>query len=135
MHPWRTTRLAAALALAAALGGRARADEVAVKTASKEGIGTYLTDASGRTLYVFKKDSPGKSACAGPCVGKWPLFYREHASAAAGVEARELGTITRDDGKKQTTYRGMPLYYFADDKAAADTSGEGFKDVWYVAKP
>ena len=49
--------------------------------------------------------------------------------------AADFGTITREDGQKQTTYKGMPLYYFAGDKAAGEVKGQGVKDVWYVAAP
>jgi predicted lipoprotein with Yx(FWY)xxD motif len=48
------------------------------------------------------------------------------------VTASLLGTITRADGGTQVTYSGMPLYYFAADKAAGDTKGQGVKSVWYV---
>ncbi len=115
--------------------GTAFAVHHAVKVAHKEGIGNYLTDINGMTLYNFKKDSPGKSACEGPCVGLWPLFYRETVDAKDGLAATDFGTITRADGKKQTTYKGMPLYYFSKDAKAGDTAGEGFKDLWSVAKP
>ncbi len=128
----------ASLALAAAVllfAGVAAADHHAVKIANKDGVGSYLADTKGMTLYVFKKDSHGKSACEGPCVEKWPLYYREAVAAKDGLKAEDFGTITRADGKRQTTYQGMPLYYFAGDKAAGDTAGQGVKDAWYVAAP
>jgi len=115
--------------------GIAFAEHHAVKVAQKEGLGSYLTDINGMTLYNFKKDSPGKSACEGPCVGIWPLYYREKVDAKDGLAAGDFGTITRADGKKQTTYKGMPLYYFSKDAKAGDTAGQGFKDLWSVAKP
>lgn len=87
------------------------------------------------TLYVFKKDSPEKSACAGDCVTKWPLYYRKKVGVSGNLEAVDFGTITREDAKKQTTYKDMPLYYFAADKAASDTNGQGVKEVWFVATP
>jgi len=59
----------------------------AVMKMTKEGVGSYLTDAKMMTLYWFKKDSPGKSACAGPCVEKWPIYYRETVAAGEGVKA------------------------------------------------
>jgi predicted lipoprotein with Yx(FWY)xxD motif len=130
----KPVRLAVAV-LTLLAAAAARADDAAVKVARKEGVGSYLTDAAGKTLYVFKKDAPGKSACAGPCVAKWPIFYREKVSASGAAKASDFGTITRDDGQKQTTYHGLPLYYFADDRAASDTKGQGFKDVWTVAAP
>jgi predicted lipoprotein with Yx(FWY)xxD motif len=125
--------LATLLALLAA--PVALADHHAVKIAKKDGVGSYLTDAKGMALYVFKKDAPGKSACAGDCLTKWPLYYREQVAPAGGAKASDFGTITREDGQKQTTYKGLPLYYFAGDKEASDTKGQGVKDVWYLAQP
>ena len=113
----------------------ASADHHVVKVAKKDAVGSYLTDAKGMTLYVFKKDAPGKSACAGDCVTSWPLYYREKVAASGGVKESDFGTVTRDDGKKQSTYKGLPLYYFAGDKAPGDTSGQGVKRVWSVAAP
>ena len=115
--------------------GIALADHHAVTVAQKEGVGRFLVDTKGVTLYWFKKDAPGMSACAGECVGKWPLYYRETVAAKDGLKTEDFGTITRDDGKKQTTYKGMPLYYFSGDKAPGDTGGNGVKDVWFVVNP
>ena len=128
-------RFVTALVVAMAFVGTALADHHAVKVTAKEKIGSYLTDAKGMTLYVFKKDSPGKSACAGDCVAKWPLYYREKVGVSGTLQAADFGTITREDGQKQTTYKGMPLYYFAADKVGMDTNGQGVKDVWFVATP
>jgi predicted lipoprotein with Yx(FWY)xxD motif len=106
-----------------------------VKIANKDGIGKYLTDAEGKTLYWFKMDSVGVSACSGPCVEKWPLYYRETVAPAEGLAAGDFATITREDGKMQTTFRGYPLYYWVGDATAGDVKGQGVKDVWYVVDP
>jgi len=111
------------------------ADHHAVKIGKKDGVGSYLTDTKDMALYWFKKDAPGKSACAGPCVEKWPLYYREAVKAPEGVKAEDFGTITREDGQKQTTFRGYPLYYWVNDKAAGDTLGQGVNSVWFVIDP
>jgi len=118
-----------------AVGGVAHAMDHAVKKMTKSGVGSYLADAKGMTLYWFKKDSPGKSACAGPCVEKWPVYYREPVAAGEGTKPEDFGTITREDGKKQTAFRGYPLYYWVGDKALGDTTGHGMNDVWYVIDP
>jgi hypothetical protein len=60
------------------------------------------------------------------------------ASAATGVTAGKLGTLTRSDGKKQVTYNGHPLYYFAGDTSSGQTTGEGnkgFGGTWYLVAP
>ncbi len=121
--------------LAAVFAGVALADMHAVKVSEKGGLGKFLVDAKGMTLYLFKKDSPGKSACAGPCLENWPLYHREKVAANAGMKTEDFGVITRDDGKKQTTYKGMPLYYFAGDKKPGDTAGQGMGGNWYVVNP
>jgi len=124
--------LTTGLALAA---GPALADHHAVKVSKKDGIGSFLTDAKGKTLYTFKNDMAGMSHCEGGCVDNWPIYFAEKVDAKEGVAAKDFATITRADGKKQTTYKGMPLYYFVGDKGAGDTNGQGKKDVWYVAAP
>ena len=111
------------------------ANHHAIKIVEKAGIGKYLTDAEGKTLYWFKKDAPGKSECAGPCVEKWPLYHREVIAPPQGLAATEFGMLTRADGQKQTTFRGYPLYYWAGDAKPGDTSGQGVRDVWYVIDP
>ncbi len=126
---------AATLAVALLLAGPARADHHTVKVAKDDKVGEHLTDAQGRTLYVFKKDSPGKSACAEPCVAKWPIYFREKVAVTGELKDSDFGTITRDDGKKQTTYKDKPLYYFAADKAPGQTNGQGVLDMWTVATP
>lgn len=115
--------------------GIASADHHAVKVTNKEGLGKYLTDAKGMALYWFTKDAPGKSVCVGPCLEKWPIYYRESVAPPTGVKAEDFGTITREGGKKQTTFRGYPLYYWFQDKQAGDTGGNKINDVWFVIDP
>ena len=58
-----------------------------VKTA-KGKDGSHLVDAKGMALYTFKKDSAGKSACAGDCVAKWPIYFQEKVAASGEVKAK-----------------------------------------------
>lgn len=127
--------MAAAAVLALVLAGLAFAAGDTPQIKYKEGIGNYLTDGKGMTLYYFKKDQPDRNACAGPCLGKWPIYHVEQITAPAGSDAKDFGEFTRPDGKKQTTFKNWPLYYFADDKAPGDTNGQGFKDLWSVINP
>lgn len=111
------------------------ADHHALKLANKDGIGSYLTDAGGKTLYWFTKDTPGQSACAGPCVEKWPIYYRQAVAPPEGLPAADFATINRADGKPQTTFRGYPLYYWVNDANPGDSSGQGVGNVWFVIDP
>ena len=82
-----------------------------VTVGQKEGIGSYLADANGKTLYWFKKDSPNTSACTGACLEKWPAFFSgAMLTVPPSLKATDFGTIDRPDGKKQSTFRGYPLY-------------------------
>jgi predicted lipoprotein with Yx(FWY)xxD motif len=112
----------------------ALAETSAVKLMHKEGVGAYLTDAKGMTLYYFVKDTPGKSFCTGECLQKWPPVRPEAVAAMAGLEAKDFGTLAREDGN-QATFRGYPLYYFFKDAKTGDTNGQGANNVWYVIDP
>ncbi len=99
-------------------------------------LGSFLVDSNGMTLYIFANDKAGQSNCNGTCANNWPPLLTNGApTAGTGVTASMLGTITRADGTTQVTYNGMPLYYFAADKAPGDTNGEGKGGVWYVMTP
>lgn len=106
-----------------------------VKVMEKAEIGKYLTDAEGMTLYRFTKDEKSVSNCKGDCLTKWPPFYVDPSAVVEGCEASDFASITKEDGSQQTTYKGVPLYYFMNDKNAGDTNGQGFKDVWFVVSP
>jgi len=127
--------LAAAFGMLAILVQPAAAMNHEVKIAEQDEIGKYLTDADGMTLYVFEKDSPGQSACTGGCVDNWPLFYREDVAPPEGVDSNDFGTITREDGAEQTTFRGYPLYYFTGDSEPGEAKGNGMMDLWHVVDP
>ncbi len=48
------------------------------------------------------------------------------------MTASLLGTIVRDDGAKQVTYNGKPLYNFASDTSSGDAGGQDRGGVWFV---
>lgn len=96
-------------------------------------LGSILTGADGKTLYIFTADSGGKSVCNGDCATAWPPLMGDSApTLGTGLDTADFSTITRDDGTKQVAFYGMPLYYFAADTAAGDTKGQGLNDKWYV---
>jgi predicted lipoprotein with Yx(FWY)xxD motif len=99
-------------------------------------MGAFLTDLDGKTLYIFKSDTPnsGESTCYDGCAGAWPPYSVTEVPGTAHDEVTgEIATITRKDGTLQATYRGWPLYHFAGDTAAGDANGQGIGDVWFVA--
>lgn len=98
-------------------------------------FGNVMTDADGFTLYFFALDSKGTSNCNGGCADVWPAFFADDLTLDVSLNANDFGTITREDGSQQTTYRGWPLYTFSNDAAAGDINGDGAGDTWYVGKP
>ena len=114
----------------------AGADEiVGVKIMEKELLGNYLADGKGITLYSFSRDENNTSNCIEGCAVNWPPFYVDPGAATEGSESSDFATITRSDGRNQTTYKGMPLYYFKNDKYPGDTFGQGIGDVWFLVTP
>ena len=90
------------------------------------------------TVYLFEADKGSTSACSGGCAKVWPPVTAASATAGASAQQAALATITRPDGSKQVTYKGHPLYYFAQDKDDEDAYGQGSKAFgasWYVLNP
>jgi predicted lipoprotein with Yx(FWY)xxD motif len=102
-------------------------------------LGRYLTDSSGRTVYLFEKDRNGKSACAGACAKVWsPLTTSGKPSAGSGVKSAMLSAVKRPGGAMQVVYGGHPLYHYDDDHRAGQMEGEASKEFgaeWYVVSP
>ena len=98
-------------------------------------LGSILTDVNGKTLYFFSNDANGQSACSGGCATAWPVFYVDAPTLPAGLAGSDFGSITRADGKPQTTYKGWPLYYYSKDSVAGDVKGEAVGGKWFTAKP
>jgi len=119
---------------AAAAAATSTAPNVMVAQNAK--LGGILTDDQGRTLYVFKKDKTGESACSGACAKLWPpLAVAEGTQpvAASGISGT-LGQIERKDDTYQVTYNSMPLYRYAGDSKPGDTNGQGFNGLWSVVQ-
>jgi predicted lipoprotein with Yx(FWY)xxD motif len=106
--------------------------QYSVNIASKPGIGSYLTNATGFTLYTFARDIPsnGTSRCTGNCIANWPAFYVTNLTLPSGLNATSFTVVTRPDGGRQLAYDGWPLYYFRDDTKPGDTNGQGVANVW-----
>ena len=100
-------------------------------------VGQIVVDGKGMSVYYYTKDTKdsGTSACTGGCLAAWPpVTTTSDAPSGEGVMGT-LGTIATPDGKKQVTINGMPIYYYAKDKAAGDITGQGVNSVWYLVAP
>jgi predicted lipoprotein with Yx(FWY)xxD motif len=102
-------------------------------------LGRILVDSTGHTLYLFKADSGGTSACSGACAIAWPpLRAGADPAVGSGANAALVGTITRSSGVRQATYNGHPLYTFVKDHKPGDVNGQGvtaFGAGWFAVSP
>lgn len=132
MNPLHFSRpaLAAALLATALLGGCA---SMSAPPPPATVSGDALVGPSGMTLYVFDRDAvnSGKSMCNGACATNWPPLKAGASDKARG----DYSVITRDDGQLQWAFKGKPLYHWAKDSKPGDRTGDGFNQVWHVARP
>lgn len=102
-----------------------------VITKTKDGIGQYLADPEGNTLYTYNADTSGASKCTGSCLATWPAYQ---AKGSTSNLPTDIATIKRtDNGQTQYTYKGMPLYYFVSDTKGQVTGNN--VENFSVAKP
>jgi predicted lipoprotein with Yx(FWY)xxD motif len=101
-----------------------------------DGIGDYVSDGAGRTLYRFDDDSatPPKSVCNGDCAKTWPplLIKSPGQIYPNGLNPKILGYVERADGHCQVTIAGHPVYYFSGDAKAGDFRGQGLNGKWFA---
>ena len=104
-----------------------------VNASASADLGTILMDAAGRSLYLFTRDERNVSNCSGGCALAWPpLITVEDPTPGEGVNGDRIGTTAREDGSKQVTYNGWPLYYYASDEKPGDANGQDRGGVWFV---
>jgi predicted lipoprotein with Yx(FWY)xxD motif len=131
---------ASASASSSAAGGASTpsaATAAGVHTTRSATLGTIVVDGKGMTLYRFDMDTnkPSASHCTGQCAALWPAAPAASASSAKGVDQKLLGSIDGTGGGKQLTLDGWPLYTYAQDSKAGDTSGQGVGGTWWAVTP
>ena len=103
--------------------------------------GAYLTDLSGRALYLLESHEASQAGCHDRCVGVWPPLFAGAAAPTAAdsaLDPRLAGTTRRRDGMLQVSYNGHPLYYYIGDGGPGQTLGHQVEDAWgewYLVSP
>lgn len=102
-------------------------------------LGMILVDGKGRTIYEFANDKDSRSTCEAVCAATWPYVPAPASlpTSLPGV-AGKIGTTTRDDGTRQLTVAGHPVYTFVGDSTPGQTNGQGLNlngGVWNVVSP
>ena len=94
--------IAAALSLVVGVASAARTSSRAAARVSVAGtgLGRILVDGRGHTLYLFARDTRGKSSCAGQCAAFWPPLIAAGKPLAGGPgvksKLQNLGNETMD---------------------------------------
>ena len=139
MFSVRKSSILLALVLVLALAAVATAQgATTVQTATNAKLGPILVDSKGMTLYIYTKDTPNTSVCTGQCLVNWPALTVPAGTTPTGATgiSGKFATITRTDNQQlQVTYNGAPLYYYINDKAAGDVTGQNVGTVWFVVNP
>ena len=92
--------------------------------------GMVMADDKGMVLYTYDRDTaPNVSTCTGGCLAAWPLF-----KADTGTAGGDWTIVTREDGAKVWSYKGKPLYYYAQDKEKGDSKGSTVANWKVVAQ-
>ncbi|MCE0767869.1 hypothetical protein LWC35_33960 [Pseudonocardia kujensis] len=103
-------------------------------------LGTVVTDAAGHVMHRYDGDSatPPKTTCTEDCAAEWPpvLLPDGQQPELMGVDSSKVGTVTREDGSRQVTLAGWPLYRYAgDDGSLTTTAGQGEGGTWFAVAP
>lgn len=114
----------------------ATGDPVSAQTTA---LGSILVDGQGRTIYQFANDKNNMSTCAAACAVNWPYVPAPESlpTSPPGVTGK-VGSTIRDDGHRQLTVAGHPLYTFVGDSTPGQTNGQGLNldgGLWTVVAP
>jgi predicted lipoprotein with Yx(FWY)xxD motif len=120
-------------------GGAATPDvpEGTVLTTADSDLGQIVVDAQGMTVYYYTPDVPGSgaSACTDDCLAAWPPVHATDDPPVVDGVTGDVGTILGNDGERQVTLDGRPLYLYAGDGEPGDVLGQGIDDIWWVVAP
>jgi predicted lipoprotein with Yx(FWY)xxD motif len=101
-------------------------------------FGKILYDSPrGQAIYLFDKETSSKPRCYGACADAWPPVYAKGTPRAGkGIDSGLLGTTRRSDGRRQVTYGGHPLYFYAHEGPGQVLCQdvEEFGGTWLVVK-
>jgi predicted lipoprotein with Yx(FWY)xxD motif len=109
-----------------------------VNFAYKSGIGFYLTNATGYTLYFRSTDTPGSgntTCTTSTCEKNWPVFYTSTLKLPPGLNATDFNTIAAYNSTKIVTYDGYPLFYWISDTTPGSTTGQGVGNFYVCTVP
>ncbi|WP_157241296.1 hypothetical protein [Catenuloplanes japonicus] len=100
--------------------------------------GPVIVDDDGATLYVYARDEtdPPASNCADACRTLWqPVVAKNDGRVTVtGIDEKRVWWLRREDGTKQVTLDGAPLYRNAADKSAGTVIASAEAQGWTAAR-
>ena len=107
-------------------------EAAAVSLRQDPGVGSFLVDGQGRSLYALASDD-GDASCTGDCLESWqPFISSGRPIGRAGVVPGFLSTVEGPGGESQVAYRGAPLFYYVGDEEPGEANGQGGDDIWFL---
>ena len=117
-------------------------EQLEMKLIDNNDYGKLLVTKDNQSMYIHAGDVTGETNCTGGCNDTWPAVTGEvyDMELGEGLSLADFGTIDLEDGKKQVTYKGWPLYYYSPTsdgelEKPLETKGEGRGGVFHLAKP
>lgn len=101
-------------------------------------FGPILFDGTGQAIYVFDVEDTARPRCYDACAKAWPPVLTDGVPRAGrGVKDNLLGTTRRAGGRTQVTYRGHPLYFYANEGKREVKCHDVFENggTWYAVAP
>ena len=126
---------------ATASGSGASGTTVTVRQAGGMDV---LATSSGLTLYTSDQEKDKVLCTSSACMAVWkPLTVSaDQKPTSSGGVAVHLSTVKRQDGSRQVSFDGQPLYTFSFDHSAGQVNGDGLNDsfdgidfTWHAATP
>ena len=93
----------------------------------------YLTDREGRALYTYDRDRllPSESLCAAACAQLFPPYIVPESARRTD----DYRWVRRSDGTRQWTLHGHPLYRYSGDRSPGQLAGDGYDNLFRLARP
>jgi predicted lipoprotein with Yx(FWY)xxD motif len=100
-----------------------------------------LADAQGYALYLYVPDHRKAVTCVASCAQSWPPVLRAPGTrvhVGSGADPRLVGSDRDPIHGRVVTYRGWPLYTYAEDAQPGFALGQALDidgGYWYLIRP
>lgn len=116
------------------------ANPVILQVGNSPIYGNYLTDSTGRAVYIHTRDRKDQSSYHTPSTVwsayDWPsVSLVPNPTYGNGVHGSKVGAVKGETPQRQITYNHWPLYFYEHDELTGTTKGAGVDGTWYLISP